>query len=304
MADPVVTLAGLQLHPPAIDGTGYLIDDGTGGGVQGGFTGWYGAPAPRTEYTAQPAQAGSFWSPFAFAEERAIAISGTLVMPTSAALLAAQRALAAICPRPDTLYPLVVADDAGTLTAQVQRSAAVLINPISQLACAWSISVTAPDPRRYDMANPSSGSTSLPSSMSGLNWTGGGAGGLDWTGGGAGGLSWGSMTSSGTVTLTNPGLADSWPVLVLSGTLTNPVITNQTTGQVLAYTGTLGPSDQLVITTSARSVLLNGSADRRPLLTPAQWASVDAASSATFSLSSSSGADTGALAATLYPAWW
>lgn len=126
--------------------------------------------------------------------------------------------------------------------------------------------------------------------------------GLDWSTGG--GLNWGLSTSSGTFVLSNGGTAESWPTFTLNGPLTNPVITNVATGQNFTYAGTLGAGDQVVITTSQfnRSVLLNGSADRRPYLTTAQWFSVLPGSTVNVQLSSSSSGDTGTLSGSISPA--
>lgn len=98
--------------------------------------------------------------------------------------------------------------------------------------------------------------------------------GLDWQD--PTGLDWGIPGTNGVMALTNSGTAPAWPVFTISAganSLVNPVITEQSSGRQLRYTGTLAPGDTLVIDTSpfARTVLLGGVADRRPFLTKAEW---------------------------------
>jgi hypothetical protein len=79
--------------------------------------------------------------------------------------------------------------------------------------------------------------------------------------------------------VTNSGTADAYPLIVLTGPLTNPQLADVTTGDVLRYTGVLGDNDTVVInsdeyavtdgplgTNPPRSAVLNGTADRGGLL--------------------------------------
>lgn len=280
MADPVVTLNGYQLHPPALDGTGSSLEDE---GDTPGLDGWYGTPKPRSSYTPRPADPGSYASPMNFDSERVITCNGALIEASSTAFLLAQRILVALCPDAGVLYPFVVTDDAGTLTAQVQRSDAILTKPLSNLAGKYSIVLTAPDPYRYDpnlVSNVNIASTTLAISPTGLDWSTGG--GLDWTGGSTGGLVWGAGGSDGTCTVLNLGTAPSWPKFTVAGptdaaTLTNLSLTDSATGQVLAYSGLMQQNDVLVIDSNpaTRSALLNG-IDVWSSLSTAQWFTVPA----------------------------
>jgi hypothetical protein len=271
MADPTVTLNGITLHPPNADGTGYEIDET-------GLVGWYGTPKTKASYTPRPANAGSYFSPLAYADIRLIGITGTMVQATSSAFLLAQRALDAICPDPSQLYTFQVTDDAGTLTAQVQRSDAVLFTPQSSLSAAFTLALTAPDPFRYD-PNLNTASTLLPVAASGLDWSTGG--GLDWSTGG--GLNWGSGGSDGTCTILNSGPAPASPIFTIagptdSGTLSNIQVVDSATGQIIAFSGTLNLNDVLVIDTrsASRSALLNGN-DAWTSLSISQWFTVPGA---------------------------
>lgn len=269
MADPIVTLNGIQLNPPAADGSGYELDEN-------GLTGWYGSPKLKTTYTPHPSGMGSYFDPLADFDARTIGIMGTMAQANSVAFLLAQRALAAICPDGSQLYTLSVTDDAGTLTAQVQRSDAVLTTPQSSLSCAFSLALTAPDPRKYD-PNLNTASTLLPIAASGLDWVAGG--GLDWVTGG--GLNWGTTGSDGTCTILNSGTAPASPVFTItgpsdSGTLSNISIIASATGQIISYNGVLNLNDVLVIDSNqfTRSAVLNGTTDVWSSLSASQWFTV------------------------------
>lgn len=281
--DPVVILNGIQLNPPNPDGTGYELDED-------GLQGWYGSPKPKTAYTSKPADSGSWWSPLAYDDVRTIVITGELVQADSATFLDAQLALAAICPDPSQLYTLQVTDDSGTLTAQVQRSDAVLVKPMSINSTAFSLPITAPDPYKYDpVLTPVTASLALASG--GLDWSTGG--GMNWP------LNWGTSTSDGTCVLTNSGTAPSWPTLTFdgpsdAGTLSMPSATCMDTGQLIAYGGTLGVGDELVIVTNpaTRSAILNGSVDVWSGLVVSEWFTVPAGGQVGLQFQGSSGSTT------------
>lgn len=291
IATPTYALGGITFNT--------VDNNGVSWGVQPS-PGWFDGPDVRLNQTPI-ARYDGLYRATSFRQGRTITLTGWCRAPTKALAVAARDAFNGLFASGGQLV-LTVTDDTQTRTATVELAGPPKSTPAGTGSeFDWQLVLSAADPRKYDV-NQQSANTPLPSAASGLDWSTGG--GLDWSTGG--GLNWGTATSNGTLTITNSGLADSWPVFTLVGFLSSPVITNQATGQALSYTGLLKTGDQLVITTSpyARSVLLNGSTDRRPSLVTAQWASVAAGSSATFALSSSSGADTGSVTATLYPAWW
>ena len=77
-------------------------------------------------------------------------------------------------------------------------------------------------------------------------------------------------STAGTVRVTNAGSVDAPWTGRLNGPLTNPVITNRTTGERLAFTANgglvLGAGEYVAIDSAARSVLLAGTASRRSQL--------------------------------------
>jgi hypothetical protein len=87
-------------------------------------------------------------------------------------------------------------------------------------------------------------------------------------------LTFGAGGSGGAAFATNAGNAPAWPVITLSGPVSNPSIRNATSNRTVALNLTLASDESLVIDMAARTVLLNGTANRRNALLPssAWWA--------------------------------
>jgi|GEM_PF-2036679 len=66
----------------------------------------------------------------------------------------------------------------------------------------------------------------------------------------------------GQVLVTNLGNAGAPPVISIYGPVTNPVVTNQTSGRALSFAYTLNATEHLDIDVLARTVLFNGSVNR------------------------------------------
>lgn len=127
---------------------------------------------------------------------------------------------------------------------------------------------TATDPRRYGMTLHSD-SCELPAPVSsGLAFP------LAFP------LAFGPGTSGGVMVASNAGGAAVWPVLLVDGPSTGPVITDLDTGRRLEFDPSfqLLAGQQLVIDTDSRSVLLGGVTRRNRLLT-AEWFPIPAKSS-------------------------
>ncbi len=69
-------------------------------------------------------------------------------------------------------------------------------------------------------------------------------------------------SSGGSVIATNDGTAETYPTITLQGPLINPALTNETTGERLALTLTLGASDTVVINMARRTILQGGTTNR------------------------------------------
>jgi hypothetical protein len=80
-------------------------------------------------------------------------------------------------------------------------------------------------------------------------------------------LSYGGAVSAGLVTATNEGeFPAPWEATIV-GPVGNPRIENVTTGETVAFTGSLAAGEELVIGSDLRSVLLDGTASRYSWLT-------------------------------------
>ncbi|MEV6073955.1 hypothetical protein AB0L80_02390 [Streptomyces sp. NPDC052069] len=75
-------------------------------------------------------------------------------------------------------------------------------------------------------------------------------------------LEFGAPGSTGALSVTNRGDAETHPIIEFRGPVTRPALTNLATGDVLEYDLPLAAGDVLTIDTRAGTVLLNGTASR------------------------------------------
>lgn len=75
-------------------------------------------------------------------------------------------------------------------------------------------------------------------------------------------ITFGAVSTGGLFTCTNAGTFETWPVIKLTGPVTDPVVYNTTSGEHLAFDITVASGDYLLIDSGARTVLLNGTASR------------------------------------------
>lgn len=75
-------------------------------------------------------------------------------------------------------------------------------------------------------------------------------------------LAFGAAASGGYIFVTNNGTFETRPVAIIQGPVTNPAIQNVTSGQTLSFNITLASTDTLTVDFNARTVMLNGSANR------------------------------------------
>ncbi|AZS08513.1 minor tail protein [Arthrobacter phage Lasagna] len=115
-------------------------------------------------------------------------------------------------------------------------------------------------------------------------------------------LDFGVAGSTGTVSLTNPGSADTGPKFTITGT-TVPgfTITELTTGRRLVYTGTIRTGQTLVIDTDDGSVMLDGYAPRN--LVVSEWVRLGRGETGSW-LFESPGSNNAKMKVEVRPAWW
>ncbi|MFF1793340.1 phage tail protein [Kitasatospora sp. NPDC058263] len=132
-----------------------------------------------------------------------------------------------------------------------------------------SLEWTCSDPLRYSLEE-TSAVTLLPQPSQGLDWGDGASpAGLDWHDGAApAGLDWGTTGSTGDLTVTNSGDADTPVIIEFRGPVTTPSVRLQETGQVLEYDLVLAASDVLTVDTAEGTVTLASGASRLGTVTP------------------------------------
>lgn len=242
--------------------------------------GWYGSPPKKTSYTPLPYGPGSYYTP-AYDDVRSIKIAGTVYAQDPARLIRQQRILNGLCRDPNTLAQLRVDDAAGSLFTGVQRTGELLVTQIHDLALTYSMALTCPDPRLFDVNTQSTSTPMAQAGTGGAAWNGPspGTSGTQWNGPAPGvkGISWGQPTSTGFVTLDNTlGNAYADILFTIVGPVQLPAISTSTNW--IRYNGSLAANDVLTINTGSGAVLLNG-VNRRPLLTQAQFFQIPAGQS-------------------------
>lgn len=234
---------------------------------------------------------------------RVITLTGYCTCPDSAGMMAALDRFNAIA-ADGGLSLLTVTEPAGAVrTALVELLGGCAAAPVNYRSFDFQLVLSAPDPRKYGPA--ATAATGLPSFSGGLDYVTGG--GLNYVTGG--GLNYGTVTSTGTLVMTNAGTAETWPTYTIAAganPLSSAGISITLPSGQLFYAGSLQTSDQLTIVThpARRSVLLNGAADRAPLLTTAQWAPIPAGASITVAFAATSYSSTATLTASWAPAYW
>lgn len=109
-------------------------------------------------------------------------------------------------------------------------------------------------------------------------------------------VGFGGSVAGNSVTLINNGTHTAYPVITISGPVTNPVLADAF-GITMPFTISLSASDQLVIDCRNKSVVLNGTVSRRTAMAGLKWFSVPAKTVETIFFSANAG--TGSAAVTM-----
>lgn len=227
-------------------------EDGTFWGLDV-LEGW-GSPGTDVAYAKKVGQHGSWVTvEDPTLVERVVSMGGTVKANSHAALTAAKHKLEAAVAL--GLVPLSIIDMSGEkLTVQAQRSGEVIILP-DYMQFKWSAIMTAPDPRKY--GDPLVYQTGLPSSSGGLTWP------HTWP------IVWTGVSSSGVITIDNPGTVASPVYARIDGPATAPVIRHVNSGKelVLATNYQVIDGSWLDIDMERRQVLEGGTASRNSYIT-------------------------------------
>lgn len=194
-----------------------------------------------------------------------ISLKGVAMAPDRATMLAAKDRWRTIARGPAPAgYTLTVAEEHLTRQATVKLSDAPKARDFNSRNFAWEIILRADDPLRYG-TTPITVSTGLPAaSETGMTFP------LTFP------LTFGGAGTGGVLLLNNAGTAASYPVLTIYGPVTNPSVQNLATNRIVEFGLTLAADESLVVDMAAKTVLLNGSANRRnALLASSSWWAIE-----------------------------
>lgn len=214
------------------------------------ITGWFEQPESTGQAGQRAADHGA-WIDTAYFASRVIEIEGKLHAPSIGEALRALRRVESVIPlsTPDTL--LVTSVD-GTLHADVRQHGSLLPDK-ANLAfgrLSFSLSLIAPDPRRY-ASEETTASTSLPSTSGGMALP------LTLP------LTIGATIAAGVLSVTNDGNMSTRPTFTVAGPVAaGATITHRGTGKVLRIPDGVPAGRKLTIDTDRRRALLDGTAAR------------------------------------------
>jgi hypothetical protein len=241
-------------------------------------SGWDSGPAPRSARSAKTAAHGSYRAPL-YNNERVVTLGGWVSVPNEAAARSVRDQLAGLCTDPYTLYALrhtdqLSGEDAVAYVERDDQTLTEIVYGSRPLRVDFSLQLAAPDPRKYSATVYTAAVGMVSDAPGGIQWGGvAGSTGLEY---GGPGIKWqGGSGSTGVLRAENPGTAEAPIQFAIAGPVNNPVIECTSTGDVLAYGGSVASGQTLQIDTETGAVLLDGS-DRRPALTRADFFSIPA----------------------------
>lgn len=246
IASPIYTLGSWEGNVTDDHGVDWIVE---------AEDGWSSSPPVRATRTERPTADGAFGGP-GFYGSRVINLQGRAVASARASMLAAKdRIKAAIGPR--SLVALRVDEAHMARTAMVRLSDTIDLSDKGARSFAWSLTVVADDPRRYDV-NSSTASTFLPSTdATGRTYPRTYNYSYPTTG-----------VQYGSVFFHNRGDYDQCPgVITVWGPVIDPFIAHVQTGRLLAFDIDLDEGQYLEIDLLTRTAKLNGTASRAGAIT-------------------------------------
>ena len=261
--------------------------------------GWEGLPASREQYQDRPGQHGAFDSPV-YSGPRRVMVYGECTTPAERdATLAALGDVMTFGPA-DTL----TIDHAGrelTARARVTRYRPTTDQWGSGIF-GWAAEWICADPLRY--GSPITATTTFPVQRGGLKYD------LYTDGAGTdlGYLDYGDAPATGTVTLTNEGTADSWPIFEVTGPVGGDgfELVEVGTGRRIVFADSVPAGSSLVVDSAAGagSAVIGGAADRGGSLTVLEWFPVPAGGSTQVAFVARGWSSAAVLSVSFSPAWW
>ncbi|WP_405204424.1 phage tail family protein [[Kitasatospora] papulosa] len=230
------------------------------------ITGWEDLPALDSGTVARSDTHGAFPGQL-LAQARTIGLEGLIVRAPRATIGAVVGELnAGTVPAVDERPFVAWLDDRGPLLVYARATRrAVPAGKGYRLGTitGGAVEFVATDPRRYDLAERVT-SASLPAAEPGLDWQVDETGedGLDWQADTGAGVEFGAPGSTGSLSVSNDGDAETHPTIEFRGPVTRPALTNLATGDVLEYDLPLAAGDVLTVDTRAGTVVLNSTASR------------------------------------------
>ncbi|MDX3841728.1 phage distal tail protein [Streptomyces europaeiscabiei] len=214
--------------------------------------GWEDLPGLDSGTVARSDAHGAFPGRL-LAQARTVTLDGLIVRAPRATIGAVVAALGAGTVPVEDERPLVVwLDERGPLLAYARATRRAVPAGLGYrlgTITGGAIEFQATDPRRYELAERTVSAT-LPMSEAGLSWP------LSWP------LPFGNPGSTGALSTTNVGDAETHPVVEFRGPVTRPSLTSLATGDAVEYDMPLAAGDVLTVDTLAGTVVLNGTASR------------------------------------------
>jgi hypothetical protein len=243
----IITVNGFTLNDPT-SGSGCYLDEPVDG---------LGLPQMRTSSGNYSGRDGGYVGA-QFYSVRLLSLTGHMFGADAPGLDTIRKNLAAAVASSPIIVNITTNGGAMyTLTAYLDT----LDMPISQApnVANYKLSLIAPDPNIYDNSSGGALSTTVPlTAQGGLRWP------ITWP------IQW--LGGSGATTVTNTGNVAIYPKIVLTNVMTNPTITNSTTGQFFTLQGlTTVAGDVVTIDMLNRTVLLNGGSVLAYMTSTSSW---------------------------------
>lgn len=227
-----------------------FVNDAFADYVISDLTGWLDGAPIRPEIEQRPNSDGAFGVDTDYRAARVISQTGVISgsTPFEAETRWAQFAALQADGKPFTFAGTTAR---GRRTCLVSVSGAPTITPITDRDARYSVTMIARDPVRY--MDPVTQSTALPSAGGGLEYP---------LHGSSGTLSYGAVGTLGRVTLSNPGTADTYAKVTVSGGLEGgALVTVIETGQALTYTRVIPAGSTVSVDGRTGEVLIDGVSD-------------------------------------------